>query len=74
MLETVKNAVLWFVAHFGEIITAVLAIIGALEVIVKWTESPKDDIAVSKAKSWVNKINQIGIELISYITKFQGTK
>lgn len=73
-METVKQALTWFVQHFGDIVTVVLTIIGALEVIVKWTETDKDDKAVAKARTWVVKINAIAIEIISYITKLQGTK
>ena len=74
MVEALKQAGLWLVEHLDEIVSVVLMIIGALEVVVKWTETAKDDKAVAKAKTWVNKLNKFAIEIISYITKFKGTK
>lgn len=73
-MEIIHKVVHWIVEHWAEVVQAVLAIIGGLEVIAKWTESDKDDKAISKAREWVNKINKIVIEIISYITKFKGTK
>lgn len=74
MWETIKNAGLWIAEHWSEIVSAFLMIVGALEVIAKWTETDKDDKVVSKMKLWANKINAIVIEIISYITKLHGTK
>lgn len=73
-MEIIAKAWSWFVAHWAELVQAVLCIIGGLEVIAKWTETDKDDKAISLVKVWVNKINKIVIEIISYITKFKGTK
>lgn len=73
-MEIVQKIVSWIVAHWAEVVQAVLMVIGALEVIAKWTETDKDDKAISKVREWVNKINKIVIEIISYITKFKGTK
>lgn len=73
-METVKMVFGWIVEHWDEVVTAVLAIIGALEVIVKWTETTKDDAVMTKAEEIVKKINGLVIEIISYITKLKGTK
>lgn len=74
MLETIKSVVQWLVEHFDEIVTVVLSIIGALEVVAKWTETDKDDKFLTKFESIVKKVNSIAVELISYITKLKGTK
>lgn len=74
MLETIKSVVQWLVEHFDEIVTVVLSIIGALEVVAKWTETDKDDKFLTKFESIVKKVNTIAVELISYITKLKGTK
>ena len=73
-METVKNVAMWIAEHWSEIVSAFLMIVGALEVIAKWTETDKDDKVVSKIKLWADKINKIVIEIISYITKLRGTK
>lgn len=74
MLETIKSVVQWLMEHFDEIVTVVLSIIGALEVVAKWTETDKDDKFLTKFESIVKKVNSIAVELISYITKLKGTK
>ena len=73
-METVKTVALWIAEHWTDIAQVILTIIGALEVIAKWTETDKDDKAISIARAWANKLNAIVIEIISYITKFKGTK
>ena len=73
-METLHTIWNWIVAHWAEVVQAIFAIIGALEVIAKWTETDKDDKAVSLARVWADKINKIVIEIISYITRFKGTK
>ena len=73
-METIRTVLSWIAEHWDEVVTAVLSIIGALELIAKWTETDKDDQAVSKIKSIVQKVNKVVIEIISYITKLKGTK
>lgn len=73
-METVKAFLVWLAEHWDEIVTAVLAIIGALEVIAKWTETDKDDRFLTKFEEVVKKINGLVIEIISYVTKLKGTK
>lgn len=73
-MEHIKNICMWIAEHWSEIVSAFLMIVGALEVIAKWTETDKDDKVVSKIKLWADKINKIVIEIISYITKLRGTK
>lgn len=73
-METVKMVLAWLAEHWNEIVTVLLAIIGALEVIAKWTETDKDDKFLTTFEEWVKKVNGLVIEIISYITKLKGTK
>lgn len=73
-MDNIKNIFTWIISNWDSIITMILAFIGGVEVIVKWTETDKDDKAVSTLKSIIKKVNSFGIELISYITKLKGTK
>lgn len=73
-MDKIKDIFTWIVSNWDSIITMLLAFIGGIEVIVKWTETDKDDKAVSTIKSIIQKINSFGIELISWVTKLKGTK
>lgn len=73
-MDNIKEIFTWIISNWDSIITMLLAFIGGVEVIVKWTETDKDDKAVSTLKSIIQKVNSFGIELISYITKLKGTK
>lgn len=73
-MEIVTKVWTWFVEHWTEVVQAILSIIGGLEVIAKWTETDKDDKALSLVRVWLDKINKIVIEIISYITRWKGTK
>lgn len=73
-MDKIKDIFTWIVSNWDSIIVMLLSFIGGVEVIVKWTETDKDDKVVSKIKSIVKKINSFGIELISWITKLKGTK
>ena len=73
-MDNIKEIFTWIISNWDSIITMLLAFIGGVEVIVKWTETDKDAKAVSTLKSIIQKVNSFGIELISYITKLKGTK
>lgn len=73
-MDNIKEVFTWIISNWDSIITMLLAFIGGVEVIVKWTETDKDDKAVSTLKSIIQRVNSFGIELISYITKLKGTK
>lgn len=73
-MGNIKEIFTWIISNWDSIITMLLAFIGGVEVIVKWTETDKDDKAVSTLKSIIQRVNSFGIELISYITKLKGTK
>lgn len=53
----------WLKLHAVDILAVWTAIIGAAEIIVKWTDSKKDD-------EILGKIRAIGIKIISLLTKF----
>lgn len=53
----------WLKIHAAEILAVWTGIIGAAEIIVKWTDSKKDDAVLGK-------IRDIGIKIISLLTKF----
>lgn len=53
----------WLKLHAAEILAVWTGIIGAAEIIVKWTDSKKDDAILGQ-------IRDIGIKIISLLTKF----
>lgn len=61
-MEHLTNIVAWIKAHWTDILTVWTCIIGCAEVIVKWTDSKKDDAIFGK-------IRAIGVKLISWLTK-----
>lgn len=62
-METLANIWAWLKAHYTEILAIWTGIIGVAEIIVKWTDSKKDDAILGK-------IRDIGIKIISLLTKF----
>ena len=61
-MEVIMNALAWLKAHATEIVALWAGIIGVAEIIVKWTETKKDD-EIS------GKIYTFGINLINLLTK-----
>ncbi len=61
-MEWLTNAVSWLKANWTDILTIWTCIIGTAEVIVKWTDSKKDDAIFGKVRA-------IGIKIISWLTK-----
>lgn len=53
----------WLKAHAAEILVLWTTVIGAAEIIVKWTDTKKDDAILGT-------IREIGIKIISLLTKF----
>ena len=53
----------WLKAHAADILAVWTAVIGAAEIIVKWTDSKKDDAILGKIRAF-------GVWLISILTKF----
>ena len=62
-MEHIANVLAWIKAHGAEILALWAGIIGVAEIIVKWTDSKKDD-------EILGKIRAIGIKIISLLTKF----
>ena len=62
-METLANIWAWLKLHYAEILAIWTGIIGAAEIVVKWTDSKKDDAILGK-------IRDIGIKIISLLTKF----
>ena len=62
-MEHITNILAWIKAHGAEILALWAGIIGVAEIIVKWTDSKKDDAILGK-------IRDIGIKIISLLTKF----
>ncbi len=63
MLTLLLTIWAWLKAHFLEIVALWTTIIGAAEIIVKWTDSKKDD-------EYLGKIRAFGVKIISWLTKF----
>ena len=61
-MEVITNILAWLKAHATEILALWAGIIGVAEIIVKWTESIKDD-------EIVGKIYTFSINLINFLTK-----
>ena len=62
-METLTNIWVWLKTHITEIIALWTMIIGAFEIIVKWTDSKKDDVILGKVRA-------VGVKIISWLTKF----
>ena len=61
-MEIITSALAWLKAHATEILALWAGIIGVAEIIVKWTETNKDD-------EILGKIYTFGINLINFLTK-----
>ncbi len=62
-MEHITNVLTWIKAHGGEVLALWATVIGAAEIVVKWTDSKKDDEVLGK-------IRAVGIKIISLLTKF----
>lgn len=62
-MEHITSALAWLKAHGTEILALWATIIGAAEIIVKWTDTKKDD-------EFLGSVRTIGIKVISWLTKF----
>lgn len=62
-METIKTVYAWLVEHYSEVLALWAGIIGVAEIIVKWTDSHKDDEVLGKVRA-------IGVKIISLLTKF----
>ena len=62
-MEHITSVIAWLKAHGTEILALWATIIGAAEIIVKWTDTKKDD-------EFLGSVRTIGIKVISWLTKF----
>lgn len=62
-MEHITAVLAWIKAHGTEVLALWTTVIGAAEIVVKWTDSKKDDEVLGK-------IRAIGIKIISLLTKF----
>lgn len=53
----------WLKMHYADILAIWAGIIGVAEIVVKWTDSKKDDEVLGKIRAF-------GIKIISLLTKF----
>ncbi len=50
-METVKEIIVWLKANWDSVLTLWACVIGAAEIVVKWTDSQKDDAVLGKVCS-----------------------
>ena len=62
-MEHIKEAIMWLKTNWDSVLTMWACLIGAAEIIVKWTDSHKDDEVLGKVRS-------VGVKVISWLTKF----
>ena len=62
-MEQIKEAIVWLKTNWDSVLTLWACLIGAVEIIVKWTETDKDDAVLGKVRA-------AGIKIISWLTKF----
>lgn len=62
-MEHITNAIAWLKLHWTDILAIWATVIGCAEIVVKWTDSKKDDAVLGK-------IRAVGVKIISILTKF----
>ena len=62
-MEHMMSGIAWIKEHGSEVLALWATVIGAAEIVVKWTDSKKDDEVLGK-------IRAAGIKIISLLTKF----
>ena len=62
-MEHIKDIALWLKANWDTVLSLWACIIGAAEIIVKWTDSKKDDEILGRVRA-------LGVKVISILTKF----
>lgn len=62
-MEHITSAIAWLKTNWGQILALWACVIGAAEIIVKWTDTKKDDEILGKIRAG-------GVKLISWLTKF----
>ena len=62
-MEHIKEAVVWLKSNWDSVLALWACLIGAAEIIVKWTDSKKDDAILGRVRA-------LGVKVISILTKF----
>ena len=62
-MEYITGIVTWTKANWGDILALWTCVIGTAEIVVKWTDSKKDDEVLGKVRAG-------GVKVISWLTKF----
>lgn len=61
-MEHITSALTWLKTNWTDILTFWTCVIGSAEIIVKWTDSKKDDEVLGKVRA-------AGVKIISWLTK-----
>lgn len=62
-MEHITGAYAWLKANWADILALWACIIGTAEIVVKWTDSKKDDEVLGRVRA-------AGVKVISWLTKF----
>ena len=62
-MEHIKETVVWLKNNWDSVLALWTCLIGAAEIIVKWTDSKKDDAILGRVRA-------LGVKVISILTKF----
>lgn len=62
-MEYITGATAWLKTNWTDILALWACVIGTAEIVVKWTDSKKDDEVIGK-------IRAAGVKVISWLTKF----
>lgn len=62
-MEHITGAIAWLKANWTDILALWACVIGTAEIVVKWTDSKKDDEVLGKVRA-------AGVKVISWLTKF----
>lgn len=62
-MEHIKETVVWLKTNWDSVLALWASLIGAAEIIVKWTDSKKDDAILGRVRA-------LGVKVISILTKF----
>lgn len=62
-MEHITTIITWLKTNYADILALWASIIGVAEIIVKWTDSKKDEAVLGKVRA-------AGVKVISWLTKF----
>lgn len=62
-MEHITGIITWTKTNWADILALWACVIGTAEIVVKWTDSKKDDEVLGKVRA-------AGVKVISWLTKF----